>query len=537
MSTVPRVVLVVLDGFGERPEREGNAVRLARTPTFEKLYAENSWTLIGASANDVGLPEGQMGNSEVGHLNLGAGRIVYQDIVRIDKSIKDGAFYSNQVVCSTVDAAKASGGTLHVFGLTSPGNVHASLEHAYAVCELAKRRGLTRVAWHAFLDGRDTPPTSAAGYLRQVAAKLRQIGVGQLASAVGRYYAMDRDKRWERLEVAWKMLTRGEGKLVDDLADAVEACYAGGGPGGSPLTDEFITPLLARGEDGKPRAVVRDGDACFFFNFRADRARQLTLALHAKPGDAEFPYFDRNPVPKLAAFSTMTQYDAKVAVPAAFPPQSFHMILGEVLSKHGVSQLRTAETEKYAHVTYFFNGGVEQAFPGEERRLVPSNREVATYDLAPAMSAVGVTDGVVDALKPGGPTFILVNYANPDMVGHTGKLQPAVSAIETVDACMRRIVDAARAAGAAVFITADHGNCETMIDPETGQPHTAHTTNPVPLLMIPPGRDGRTLAAGGRLADVAPTLLAYMGLPQPPEMDGRNLLLGDAPGDQKGAPS
>ena len=534
MSPVPRVVLVVLDGFGERPGREGNAIRLARTPTFEKLYAENPWTLIGASANDVGLPDGQMGNSEVGHLNLGAGRIVYQDIVRIDKAIEDGTFYSNEVLVSTIEAVKASGGTLHLMGLTSPGNVHAALEHAYAVCELAKRRGLTRVAWHAFLDGRDTPPKSAAGYLRDVAAKLREIGVGQLASAVGRYYAMDRDKRWERLEVAWKMLTRAEGKLVDDLADAVEAGYVGGGPGGSPLTDEFVTPLVAKGADGKPRAILHDGDACFFWNFRADRARQLTLALHAPDNKDDFPYFDRAPLPKLAAFSTMTQYDAKIPVPAAFPPQSFHMILGEVLSKHGISQLRTAETEKYAHVTYFFNGGVEQAFPGEERRLVPSNRNVATYDLAPEMSAVPVTDGVVDALKPGGPTFILVNYANPDMVGHTGKLQPAVSAVETIDASIKRVVDAARTAGATVFITADHGNCETMIDLETGQPHTAHTTNPVPLIMIPPGPDGRTLASGGRLADVAPTLLAYMGLPQPPEMDGRNLLRGEA---KKGAPS
>src|SRR5215471_8159653 len=293
MSTPPRVVLVVLDGFGERPEKEGNAVRLARTPEFQRLYARYPWTLIGASGNDVGLPEGQMGNSEVGHLNLGAGRIVYQDIVRIDKAIKDGAFFSDPVLMATIDAAKASGGTLHLLGLTSPGNVHAALEHAYAVCELAKRRGLARVAWHAFLDGRDTPPRSATGYLRDVEAKLREIGVGQLATAVGRYYAMDRDKRWERLEVAWKMLTRGEGKLVDDLAGAVEGFYAGGGPGGSPLTDEFITPLVAKGPDGTPRAIVRDGDAVFFWNFRADRARQLTLALHAKPGMDEFPYFDR----------------------------------------------------------------------------------------------------------------------------------------------------------------------------------------------------------------------------------------------------
>lgn len=513
-SSTPRVVLVVLDGFGERAETQGNAVRLAKMPTFAKLYETSPHTLIGASGNDVGLPDGQMGNSEVGHLNLGAGRIVYQDIVRIDKSIADGTFASNPVLVKTVDAAKASGGTLHLFGLTSPGNVHAALEHAYAVCALAKQRGLTRVAWHAFLDGRDTPPKSAAGYLRDVGRKLAEIGTGELVSAIGRYYAMDRDKRWDRLEIAWKMLTRGEGTLVDDLADAVERGY-------SELTDEFVKPLLRRGPDGKAKAVIGDGDACFFYNFRADRARQLTLALHAS--DGEFTHFDRGHVPKLAAFATMTQYDAKVDVPAAFPPQSLAMILGEVLSKRGVSQLRTAETEKYAHVTYFFNGGVEQAFPGEERRLVPSNRAVATYDLAPEMSAVPVTDGVVEALNPGGPTFILVNYANPDMVGHTGKLQPAVNALETIDKCIGRIVEAAAVAKATVFITADHGNCETMIDPVTGQPHTAHTTNPIPFIAIGPAVAGREFRAGGRLADVAPTILDHMGIPQPPEMDAKSL--------------
>ena len=517
MSSVPRVVLVVLDGFGERPETEGNAVRLARMPTFAGLYERYPHVLIGASGNDVGLPDGQMGNSEVGHLNLGAGRIVYQDIVRIDKAIKDASFYENQTLIATVDAAKASGGTLHIFGLTSPGNVHASLDHAYAVCELAKRRGLTRVMWHAFLDGRDTPPASAAGYLRDVGKRLATIGVGELASAVGRYYAMDRDKRWERLEVAWKMLTRGEGTLVDDLADAVERGYAAE----KPLTDEFVTPLVRKGADGGPRAVIKDGDACFFYNFRADRARQLTLALHA--GDGDFSYFDRGRRPKLAAFATMTRYDAKIDVPAAFPPQSLAKILGEVLSDRGVSQLRTAETEKYAHVTYFFNGGVEQAFPGEERRLVPSNREVATYDLAPEMSAVPVTDGVVEALKPGGPGFILVNYANCDMVGHTGKLGPAISAMETIDACVGRILTAAAAVKATVFITADHGNCEMMIDPQTGQPHTAHTTNPIPFIAVADDLVGKKLRAGGRLADVAPTVLDRMAIPQPADMDGRSL--------------
>jgi 2,3-bisphosphoglycerate-independent phosphoglycerate mutase len=523
MSTKKRVVLVVLDGFGERPEKDANAVRLARTPHFDALYKKYPWTLIGASGFDVGLPDGQMGNSEVGHLNLGAGRIVFMDVVRIDKAIKEGTFFDNATLTQTVDAAVKSKGTLHLFGLTSPGNVHAALEHGYAMCELAKRRGLTKVAWHAFLDGRDTPPRSAAGYLRTVADKLKEIGVGQLASAVGRYYAMDRDKRWDRLEVAWKMLTRGEGRLVEDLAAAVEDSYRGEGvPDGKEITDEFVMPLLAKGADGKPVALVKDGDAVFFFNFRADRARQLTLALSA--ADADFPHFDRGPRPKLAAFATMSQYDAKVPVPAAFPPQSFDMILSEVLSKAGLTQLRTAETEKFAHVTFFFNGGVEKEYPGEERNLVPSNRDVATYDLAPEMSAVPVTDVVVEALEAGHPDFILVNYANPDMVGHTGKLAPAVSAIDTIDKCMGRILDAAGKANASVFITADHGNCEQMVDPTTGQPHTAHTMNPVPFIAAAPDLVGRKLRAGGRLADVAPTLLDYLGLAKPAEMDGVSLL-------------
>jgi 2,3-bisphosphoglycerate-independent phosphoglycerate mutase len=525
MPKKTRVVLVVLDGFGERPEKDANAVRLARTPHFDALYKKYPWTLIGASGNDVGLPDGQMGNSEVGHLNLGAGRIVYMDVVRIDKAIADGAFFDNAALSQTIDAVKKTGGTLHLMGLASPGNIHASLEHAYAVCEMAKRRGLTKVAWHAFLDGRDTPPKSAAGYLRDVAAKLKTIGVGRLASAVGRYYAMDRDKRWERLEIAWKMLTRGEGKLVDDLAAGVEASYRGEGTeGGKEITDEFVTPLLAKGPDGKPLAVMKDGDAAFFYNFRADRARQLTLALSAP--DGEFPHFDRAPRPKLAALATMTQYDAKVPVPVAYPPQSFDMILSEVLSKNGITQLRTAETEKFAHVTFFFNGGVEKEWPGEERNLVPSNRSVATYDLAPEMSANPVTDVVVGALAAGTPDFILVNYANPDMVGHTGKLGPAISAIDTIDVCIGRIVEAAAKASATVFITADHGNCETMIDPKTGEPHTAHTMNPVPFIAIGNDLVGRKLRAGGRLADVAPTLLDYLGIAKPSEMDGSSLLEG-----------
>src|SRR5580692_5192284 len=434
MSTPPRVVLVVLDGYGERADKTGNAIRMARTPNFDRIYKSSPWTLIGASENDVGLPTGQMGNSEVGHLNLGAGRIVYMDVVRIDKAIETGAFYSNPVLTKLVDGVKASGGTLHLLGLASPGNVHASLEHAYAVCELAKRRGFTKVVWHAFLDGRDTPPKSAAGYLRQIEKKLGEIGVGALVSAIGRYYAMDRDKRWERLEIAWKMLTEGQGTLVDDLAAAVEKGYTASADGqgqsqGKEVTDEFVLPLLRKGADGKPRGIIKDGDACFFYNFRADRARQLTLAFQA--GDDAFPYFDRGKRPKLSGFATMNQYDSKIEVPVAFPPQSLSMILGEVLSKHGVTQLRTAETEKYPHVTYFFNGGVEQPFPGEDREIVPSPKDVPTYDHKPEMSAAEVTRKVVDLL----PNYdlVILNFANPDMVGHTGVVPAGVKAVETID--------------------------------------------------------------------------------------------------------
>ena len=519
----PRVVLVILDGFGERAEPEANAIRLARTPILRDLYARYPATTLEASGNDVGLPAGLMGNSEVGHLNLGAGRIVYQDIVRIDRAIATGEFFENPVLAATIDAARASGGTLHLFGLTSSGGVHSSLDHAYAICEMARRRGLSRVAWHAFLDGRDTPPTSAAGFLRDVAARLSAIGVGRIASAIGRFYPMDRDNRWDRIEVAWRMLVRGQGRACQDAAAAVEAGYAAG------ETDEFCKPLIVTGRshggEGEPVGLVRDGDACFFWNFRADRARQLTRAFTA----TEWPYFDRGPLPALSAWGCMTVYDESFALPAAFPRQRTEGGLGEVLSRHGLAQLRTAETEKYAHVTYFFNGGVEEPFPGEQRQLVPSNRSVATYDLAPEMSAVGVTDAVVDGLRSGGPAFILVNYANPDMLGHTGMLGPAVQGIEVIDRCLGRIVAAAAEAGAAVLLTADHGNCELMPDPVTGEPHTAHTTNRVPFLAIGPAfeisRAGRQLRAGGRLCDVAPTVLEVLGLPQPREMDGQLLLV------------
>ena len=510
-----RTVLVVLDGFGERAEKTGNAVRLARTPTFERLYRDYPHTLIHTSGLAVGLPEGQMGNSEVGHMNMGSGRIVYQDLTRINKSISDGSFYQNPALLHAIDTVKASGKKLHLLGLTSPGGVHSSLDHAYAIVELARRRGLDQVFWHAFLDGRDTPPKSGAGVLRQVAARLAQIGTGKIASAIGRFYAMDRDHRWERVTEAYRLLVGGQGRATTDVAAAVEERYA-------TETDEFVKPIVVTGEDGRPLATLEDGDAVVFFNFRADRARELTRALTAPETDG-FDGFVRARVPKLADYVCLCTYDASFGLPVAFPPQPLDMILGEYLATRDLAQFRTAETEKYAHVTFFFNGGREAPFPREERRMVPSPKEVATYDEKPEMSAASVADGVVAAIEKESYAFILVNFANPDMVGHTGVLDAAISAVDTVDACLGRILDAAAAHDTAVVITADHGNCETMLD-EHGGPHTAHTTNPVPLIVADDRQRGRALVSGGRLCDVAPTVLALMGLPQPKQMEGRSLL-------------
>jgi 2,3-bisphosphoglycerate-independent phosphoglycerate mutase len=505
---VKRTVLVVLDGFGERAEKDGNAIRLAKTPAFDALYKEFPHTLINTSGLAVGLPEGQMGNSEVGHMNMGSGRIVYQELTRINKSISDGDFFENRALVDAVDKAKAGGKALHLMGLTSPGGVHSSLEHAYAVVELAKRRGLTRVYWHAFLDGRDTPPKSAASYLRQVERHLQQIGVGRIATVVGRYYAMDRDNRWERVQLGYDLLTRAAGEVVEDAAAAVEKRYAAG------ETDEFIKPIVVA-----PAVSIGDGDSVVFFNFRADRAREITRALTFD----QFDGFARAARPKLGAYVCMTQYDASFPLPVAYPPQSLKMILGEYLAGQGLAQFRTAETEKYAHVTFFFNGGREEPFPREERRLVPSPKDVPTYDLKPAMSAEDVANGVCRAIDSEQYAFVLVNFANPDMVGHTGVLPAAISAVDTIDDCIGRIINSARAHDTAVVITADHGNCETMLD-EQGHPHTAHTLNPVPFIVADERYKGRALKADGRLCDVAPTVLALMGLPQPSEMEGHSLL-------------
>ncbi len=507
-APVKRTVLVVLDGFGERAEKDGNAIRLARTPAFDALYGEFPHTVINTSGLAVGLPDGQMGNSEVGHMNMGSGRIVYQELTRINKSISDGDFFTNRALIDAIDKAKANGKALHLLGLTSPGGVHSSLDHAYALVELAKKRGLSKVYWHAFLDGRDTPPKSGAGYLRDVERQLSKIGVGRIATVVGRYYAMDRDNRWDRVQLAYDLLTRAAGEVAQESASAVEKRYAQG------ETDEFIKPIVLV-PDGK----ISDGDSVVFFNFRADRAREMTRALTFE----QFDGFVRAARPKIAAYVCMTQYDASFPLAVAYPPQSLKMILGEYLAQNGLAQFRTAETEKYAHVTFFFNGGREEPFPREERRLVPSPKDVATYDLRPAMSAEDVADGVVRAIDSEQYAFVLVNFANPDMVGHTGVLPAAISAVDTIDHCIGRIINSARAHGAAVVITADHGNCETMLD-ENGHPHTAHTTNPVPFIVVDERYKGRTLKSDGRLCDVAPTVLALMGLPQPSEMEGHSLL-------------
>jgi 2,3-bisphosphoglycerate-independent phosphoglycerate mutase len=507
-SSVKRTVLVVLDGFGERAETAGNAIRLARTPAFDALYREFPHTLINTFGLAVGLPDGQMGNSEVGHMNMGSGRIVYQELTRINKSISDGDFFENRTLIDAIDKAKANGKALHLFGLTSPGGVHSSLEHAYAVVDLARRRGLSNVYWHAFLDGRDTPPKSGSSYLRQVEHQLSKIGIGRIATVVGRYYAMDRDNRWDRVQLAYDLLTRAAGEVAQKSYEAVEKRYAQG------ETDEFIKPIVVA-----PAVTLSDGDSVIFFNFRADRARELTRALTFD----QFDGFARATRPKLAAYVCMTQYDASFPLAVAYPPQSLKMILGEYLAQKGLAQFRTAETEKYAHVTFFFNGGREEAFPREERRMVPSPKDVATYDLKPAMNAEDVADGVCRAIDSEAYAFVLVNFANADMVGHTGVLPAAISAVDTIDHCIARIINSARAHDTAVVITADHGNCEMMVD-ENGHPHTAHTTNPVPFIVADERYKGRALQAGGRLCDVAPTVLALMGLPKPAEMEGHSLL-------------
>jgi 2,3-bisphosphoglycerate-independent phosphoglycerate mutase len=502
------VVLVVLDGWGYSAQREGNAIALAATPTWRKLVSRAPNTLLDASGLAVGLPEGQIGNSEVGHLNLGAGRVVMQDLVRISQAVNDGSFFRNEALVGACRAARRSGGTVHLMGLIGKGGVHAVDTHLFALLDLAERERVDRVAIHALTDGRDTMPTSGLGYMHQLVDYAR--GRARVAAVGGRYFGMDRDKRWNRTEKWYRAVVEGIGPTASDPAAVIRDAYDRG------ETDEFITPTVIVGEDGGPIARLRDGDALICFNYRSDRMRQIVRALT----EPDFVGFDVTGRPRLDVV-TMTMYDATFDLPMAFPPQSMAHILADVVSEAGLTMFRTAETEKYAHVTYFFNGGFEPPHRGEERVLVPSQK-VATYDLAPEMSAAGVTDVLCGAIEARTHDFILCNYANGDMVGHTGSMAATIAAVETVDRSLARVLQSAERAGARLLVTADHGNCEMMIDPASGGPHTAHTTNPVPFIVVDPEGD-RPLRTGGALCDVGPTVLRMLGLEPPTEMTGVDL--------------
>jgi 2,3-bisphosphoglycerate-independent phosphoglycerate mutase len=500
------LVLIILDGFGEREHTADNAITNARAPRYNELHAKYAHTTIGTSGPDVGLPPGQMGNSEVGHLNFGAGRIAQMDISRIDCAVVDKTLMTNPEIAKAIAIAKQNGGRLHLLGLVSNGGVHSSIEHLFALIDGAEAQGVNVVV-HAFLDGRDTPPQSAGGYL---AKTMEHLGTrGTIGTVSGRYWAMDRDKRWDRVEKAFAAIVfgKGHGPFATPLA-ALQDSYAQG------KNDEFVEPRVIDGYDG-----VKPGDTALFFNFRPDRAREISEAFTA----AEFTHFDRKTAPPYTYYVCMTQYEERLGLPVAFPKPTYEQIFPELISKLGFHQLRCAETEKYAHVTYFFNGGVEKAFANEERILIPSPKDVATYDQKPEMSAKGVADAVVQALNEKELDFVLVNFANPDMVGHTGILPAAIQAVEAVDDGVGRIVDAALAKNGAVLITADHGNCEQMAD-ENGNPFTQHTLNRVPFLFIRKDAESTKLRDGGRIADVAPTMLKLLGLPQPAQMTGESLL-------------
>jgi 2,3-bisphosphoglycerate-independent phosphoglycerate mutase len=504
-----RIILVIMDGWGLRDGEEANAVKLAKTPVVDHLWKEFPHTTLDPAGTAVGLPEGQMGNSEVGHLNLGAGRVVFQDLMRISRAIENGDFFENQVLRSAVEAVQ-HGGTLHLVGLVSDGGVHSHEKHLLALLDLAGRLGVKDVRIHAFMDGRDTSPTGGIGYLGELQAVLDKKKSGRIASIMGRYFAMDRDKRWDRIEKAFDAMTVGAGNRVADYKEAMQASYEQG------VTDEFIEPIVVVDAAGEPIGRIKDGDAIIFFNFRADRARQITRAFTER----HFNSFDRKSSPHVK-FVCMTEYDHTFSLPVAFPPQPMKNILGEVASLAGCTSLRIAETEKYAHVTYFFNGGNEVPFAGEDRVLIPSPK-VATYDLKPEMSAAEVTETLIGELKKRKHDFIICNFANPDMVGHTGSLPAAIKAVETVDKCVGRVIEALDLERDAAIVTADHGNAETMVDPNTGGPHTAHTTNPVPCILVDRHYDGE-LVAGGSLKEIAPTICSYLGIPKPKEMTGQDL--------------
>ena len=503
-------VLLILDGYGERKEKDGNAIALANTPVMDKLKKEFPYVEGQASGLFVGLPDGQMGNSEVGHMNMGAGRIVYQELTRITKAIEDGDFFENKALKEAVEHCKKENSALHFMGLVSSGGVHSHIRHIYGLLELAKREGLKKVYLHAFLDGRDTPPDSGKSFLMDVEKKMRELGVGEIATISGRYYAMDRDKNYDRVEKAYRAMVDGTGEKASSVEEAIDASYA------KKVYDEFVLPTVIE-KDGAVH-TVSDGDAMIFFNFRPDRAREICHAFC----DDEFNFFNRGPRKKVF-FVCFTDYDPTIPNKrVAFEKEEIHNTLGEVVSNLGKNQLRIAETEKYAHVTFFFNGGKEEPYKNEDRILVPSPKEVPTYDLKPEMSCYTVTEKLTEAIRSGKYDLVVANFANPDMVGHTGVLSAAIKAIEVVDECMGKVVDAVESMHGNLFILADHGNADIMIDEKTGEPYTAHTTNPVPFILV--SEEKHKLREGGCLADVAPTLLELMGIPQPKEMTGKSLL-------------
>ena len=504
MSKKP-VMLMILDGWGVAPASDVNAATLAQTPNLDRYFAEFPHTTLEASGMEVGLPEGQIGNSEVGHLNIGAGRIIYQSLTRITKAIKDGDFFDNEVLCACMDKTKNAGKALHLMGLLSDGGVHSNINHLIALLKMAKARGLEKVYVHAFLDGRDVPPKSAVGFIKQLQEAIAGMAFGKIATVMGRYYAMDRDNRWDRIEKAYKTLVLGEGNLVADPVQGVEASYEAG------VTDEFVEPMVVEGVDAK----ITSGDGIIFFNFRPDRARQITRALN----DTEFPHFERPASALPVNYVCMTQYDATIDAPVAYPPEEYNDTLGEVLAKEGKHQLRIAETEKYAHVTFFFNGGVEEPNLNEERILINSPK-VATYDLQPEMSAYDVTDALLAELDKDKFDVVVLNYANPDMVGHTGVLPAAIKAMEAVDECVGKVVDKVLSLGGSVCITADHGNLEKMAEAD-GTPHTAHTTNIVPFILV--SNEEHKLHSGV-LADIAPTMLELLNIQKPAVMTGSSLI-------------
>ncbi len=498
-------VLIIMDGYGLAPAGPGNAIALADTPNLDKLFAQCPNTTLAASGEDVGLPAGQIGNSEVGHTNIGAGRVVYQDLPRITNAVSDGSFFENPAYLRAVEACRERGGALHLLGLLSDGGVHSHIDHLFALLELARRKGLKRVYIHAFLDGRDVGPKTGLGYVRACLDKCAELGVGKIATVMGRFYAMDRDQRWDRVEAALRAMLLGEGVQDADAAHAVEASYAEG------VTDEFVRPVVCD-KDGK----ISAGDSVICFNFRPDRAREVTWALTGSlPADCPLDL----PAPEVHYVCT-TQYDENLTLPVAFPPEEIPDTFGAYISSLGLKQLRIAETEKYAHVTFFFNGGVEEPYPGEDRVLVPSPKEFPTYDLIPEMSAEAVTDEAVKRITSGAYDVVILNLANCDMVGHTGVIPAAIRAVETVDTCVGRLVDAVAAVGGIALITADHGNADKMLE-DDGSPNTAHTTNPVPLILFGAEAGLRP----GRLADLAPTMLDLMGLEKPAAMTGNSLIL------------